>query len=134
MKTMNVVKSLITVLILTVTTACSDDDKDTNNSVPDSRNVKYEITGNATGTFDATYITGSNTGANAIPTSLPWTKEIVAQAGNYVAQLNCSVTGATPGKTITAKIYVGGVLKKEQTETVQANGIAIIVGLQYALK
>ncbi len=96
-----------------------------------SRDVKYEVTGNATGTFDVIYITGSNTGANAVPTALPWTKEIVAQAGPIAVGLNASVSGATPGKTITAKIYVGGVVKKEQTETVQANGIAIIAGLQY---
>lgn len=128
---MNLFKTVLTILIIAFATSCSNDD---NNTTADSRNIKYELTGNATGTYDVVYITGSNTGASAIPTTLPWTKEIVAQSGPFAATMNCSVSGATPGKTITAKIYVGGVVKKEQTETVKADGTAIIVGLQYLLK
>ncbi len=109
--------------------------KDKDEPTPsDSRTVKYEITGNATGTFDATYITGSGAGANEIPTSLPWSKEVVMQTGISGVLFNCAVIGATPGKTITSKINVGGVVKKEQTATVQSDGTAIIAGLSYTLK
>jgi GMP synthase-like glutamine amidotransferase len=119
-------------MVLGEAISCS---KDKDSPKPtDSRNVKYEITGNATGTFDATYITGSGTGANEIPTSLPWSKEIVVQAGVTTVSINAAVIGATLGKTITAKIYVGGVEKKSQPATVQSNGTAIIAGLSYTLK
>lgn len=129
---MNVLKTALTILAVTFASSCSKDDDKT--SPADSRNVKYEISGNATGTFDATYITGSGSGANETPASLPWSKEIVVQNSVTTVTLNSAVIGATPGKTITAKIYVGGVVKKEQTETVQSNGTAIIAGLTYTLK
>ena len=135
MKTMNSLKTALLLSIFTLTMSCSKDDTGTPTPTPtDSRNVKYEVSGTATGTFDVTYITGSSSGSNAVPTSLPWTKEIVAPNGIFSPTINASVFGATPGKTLTAKIYVGGVVKKEQTEIVQSNGMAIIAGLQYILK
>lgn len=131
MKTINVLKTALTILVITFATSCSKDDV---NTPADSRNVKYEITGNATGTFDATYITASGSGTNETPTSLPWSKEIIVQNSVTTVSFNAAVIGATPGKTITAKIFVGGVVKKEQTATVQSNGTAIIAALTYTLK
>lgn len=125
----------LTLLIITVVTILVSCSKDNDSPVSaDSRNIKYEITGNATGTFDATYITGSGSGANETPTALPWSKEIVLQSGITTVTINSAVIGATPGKTITTKIYVGGVVKNSETATVQANGTAIIAGLRYTLK
>ncbi|WPR70358.1 MmpS family transport accessory protein [Flavobacterium sp. NG2] len=137
MKTMNLLKTGISFMTFALLLSCSKDDANSNDnaSTPtDSRNVKYEVSGTATGTFDVTYITGSSSGSNAVPSALPWTKEIVAPNGFFAPTINASVFGATPGKTLTAKIYVGGVVKKEQTEIVQSNGMAIIGGLQYSLK
>ncbi len=131
MKKMNGLKTVLTILVITFATSCTKDDDKTS---ADSRNVKYEITGNATGTFDATYITGSGSGANEIPASLPWSKEIVVQNSVTTVTFNSAVIGATPGKTITSRIYVGGVVKKEETATVQSNGTAIIAALSYTLK
>lgn len=134
---MNVLKTIISILTLTLLLSCSKDDNDTkgnNGTTPDSRNIKYEVSGNALGTYDVTYITGAGSGSNAVPTILPWTKEIVAPEGSFAPTINASVYSGTPGKTITSKIYVGGVVKKEQTEIVQSNGIAVIGGLQYILK
>lgn len=134
MKTISFFKLGLVVFLLSFLSSCGDDDNGTTTPTSDSREVKYEVTGNAVGTYDVIYITGSNTGASAIPTSLPWTKDIVAQPGSFAATMNASVSGATPGQTLTARIYVGGVVKKEQTETVQSNGIAIIGSLQYVLQ
>lgn len=128
---MSVLKTALTILVVIFASSCSKDDDNT--STADSRNVKYEITGNAIGTYDATYITGSGSGANEIPASLPWSKEIVVQNSLIPVSFSSAVIGATPGKTITAKIYVGGVVKKEQTATVQSDGRAIIAGLTYTL-
>jgi len=134
MKTVNVLKTVVIIMVLGLAMSCSKDKNKDSPKPTDSRNVKYEITGNATGTFDATYITGSATGANAKPTSLPWSKEEVFQAGNNIPTISSAVIGATPGKTITAKIYVGGVEKIAQSATVQADGTAIIASLRYTLK
>lgn len=136
MKAKLFLKTGLFLFLTTLVLSCSksDDNPITPAPATDSREVRYEVTGNATGIFEIIYITGSNTGAAAIPTSLPWTKDIVAQPGPFAATINATVSGATPGKTITARIYVGGVLKKEQTETVLANGAAIIGSLQYVLK
>lgn len=112
--------------------SCSKDDDDNKSS--DSRNVRYEITGNATGNFDATFITGSGAASNETPTTIPWSKEVVMQNGNNSVSFSAGVGGATPGKTITTKIYVGGVEKKSETATVQPNGIAVIASLSYTLK
>lgn len=130
MKTINVIKTVLSLLILTLTLSCSKDDNET---PIESRIIKYEVSGTATGTFDITFITGSGSGSNAVTSALPWTREIVAPEGFFAPTINASVFGATPGKTLTAKIYVGGVVKKEQTEIVQSNGMAIIGGLQYIL-
>ena len=124
----------LTIAIITVFTILVSCSKDDNPISGDSRKIKYEITGNATGTFDATYITGSGSATSEAPTALPWSKEIVLQAGITTVLINSAVTGAIPGKTITTKIYVGGVEKKSETSTVQSNGTAIIAGLTYTLK
>ena len=124
--------TLTIITVFTILVSCNKDDD--NPITADSRKIKYEITGNATGTFDATYITGSGSGTNEVPTALPWSKEIVLQSGFNSVLINSAVTGATPGKTITTKIYVGGVEKKSETATVQSNGTAIIAGLSYTLK
>ncbi|MBN8641217.1 MAG: hypothetical protein J0L86_05325 [Flavobacteriales bacterium] len=131
MKTDSLSKLLV-VFLISFLSSCSDDDSQ--NNTPNSREVKYELTGNAVGTFNISYVTGSNTGAGAVPTALPWSKDEVAQQGSFVATMTAVVYGANPGQTITAKIYVGGVVKKEQTETVQSNGSAVISSLQYVLQ
>ena len=124
--------SLFSIIGFGLLTSCSKNDD--NKNVKDSRTVKYEITGNAIGTYDAVYITGSATGASAIPTSLPWAKEEVMKEGNNMLSITTSVDGATPGQKFTAKIFVGGIEKNSQTETVQANGMAVISSLSYTLK
>lgn len=124
--------SLFMMITASALMSCSKNDDDTKPS--DSRTVKYEITGNATGTFDATYISASGAGANEAPTSIPWSKEVVIQNGVTGVIINSAVIGATPGKTITTKIYVGGVEKKSETATVQSNGTAVIAGLSYTFK
>nr|WP_294897571.1 MmpS family transport accessory protein [uncultured Pedobacter sp.] len=120
------------IAVFTILVSCSKNDD--NPTPADSRNIKYEITGNATGTFDVTYTTGSGSGTNEAPTSLPWSKEIVLQNDVNSVVINSAVIGATPGKIITTKIYVGGVERKSETATVQSNGTAIIAGLSYTIK
>lgn len=125
---------LITCLIaITMLVSCKKDKDEPKNS--DSKNVKYELTGTARGSYDVTYMTGSGSATVVQPTALPWTKEIVVTVDNLSVGFSAVVFGATPGTTITGKIYVGGVEKKvSEPATVQADGRAIIGGLNYLLK
>jgi hypothetical protein len=120
-------------MAFTMLVSCKKDKDEPKSS--DSRNVRYELTGTARGTYDVTYITGAGSGTNEKPTSLPWTKDIVVTVDNLGVGFSAAVLGATPGTTITGKIYVGGVEKKASPPaTVQADGTAIIGGLSYVLK
>lgn len=106
------------------TTSCSSDNDSGTNPPPagGSRDVKYEVTGNATGSFNTTYFTESGAGTFEMFSSLPWSKEMTMQPSVSAIGFNVTVSGATPGQTITAKIYVGGVVKREGTATVATNG------------
>lgn len=134
MKTTIFFKIVTIFLILVIIASCNEENHNPSPLPADSRNIKYEITGNATGTFDTTIIAASGSGLNETPKSLPWSKEIIAQAGVNILSFNAIVIGATPGKTITAKLFVGGVVKNEQTEIVKSDGMAIIAGLIYVLR
>lgn len=134
MKNSILILSLLLIMGITLLTSCGKDD-DNNNDAKDSRNVRYELTGTARGNFDITLISGDGSGTIEKPTTLPWTKEIVAAAGTQAVGFTAAVVGATPGTTITARIFVGGVEKKvSQPATVQSDGIAIIGGFNYVLK
>ncbi|WP_310556669.1 MmpS family transport accessory protein [Flavobacterium sp.] len=129
----SILKSVLLLFTVITFSSCSNSDNNSNNPPSGSRNVKYEITGNAIGTFDATYANGSGQAANEMPLTIPWSKDVIFQSNVTTASISSAVTGATAGQTITTKIFVGGVVKKEQTATVQANGAAIIPALTYVL-
>lgn len=106
--------------------SCSSDSNGGSSNPPVSREVKYEVTGNAAGNFQVTYFTATGSATNESFTSIPWSKEVTMQNDVAAIAFNASVSGATPGQTITAKIYVGGVVKREGTSVVQNNGIAVV--------
>jgi hypothetical protein len=134
-------KNLIVKLILgcvissSLLVSCSKKNETPNPSPADSRNVKYEITGNAIGGLDLIYtIANGNGGTGAPSANLPFVKEVVIEPGVTSVSFYCALLGDTPGKTITAKIYVGGVLKKEGTAITDANGDAVIPKMTYTFK
>lgn len=117
--------------LFSLSSCSSDSDGGSGNPTPVSRDVKYEVTGNATGNFQVTYFTATGSATNESFTSIPWSKQLTIQNNVPAITFNASVNGATPGQTITAKIYVGGVVKREGTSIVQSNGIAVIVLQSY---
>ena len=121
----SILKTLAIVLTLAFTAVSCSSDNDENNSAPASREVKYEITGNFTGTASVTYSEKGGNVLNEDLTTLPWTKEFTAEAKSMGASLSASGYGGVAGQTLTGKIYIGGKLENELTA--KANGEGIIV-------
>ncbi|MCR4032964.1 MULTISPECIES: MmpS family transport accessory protein [Flavobacterium] len=114
---------LMLTLVFTFASCSSDDDK---GSGTNSRDVKYEITGNYTGTLSTTYFEKGGNVLNEDITKLPWTKEFTAEAKSLGASINASGYGGTAGQTLTGKIYVGGKLQNELTATATSDGIIVL--------
>jgi len=115
--------AIVMTLAFTAVSCSSDDDKGSANN---SRDVKYEITGNYTGTLSTTYFEKGGNALNEDITKLPWTKEFTADAKSLGASLSASGYGGTPGQTLTGKIYVGGKLQNELTATATNDGIIVL--------
>jgi len=127
----SILKTLAIVLTLAFTAvSCSSDDND-NNSAPASRDVKYEITGNYTGTLSTTYFEKGGNALNEDITQLPWTKEFTAEAKSLGASINASGYGGAAGQTLTGKIYIGGKLENELTATATNDGIIVLALTPY---
>ncbi len=123
---------LISILLLTALQfSCSNDAPKPNAPSPivTSRDVKYEVTGTAAGQFTnigIIYLDANGTAATEDTPSLPWFKNVVIDKSVRAITLNVSVSNAQQGQLITAKIIVGGVVKRDYTATVASNGIATI--------
>lgn len=102
--------------------SCSSDDNNNGTPAPTaiSRNVKYTVTGTATGDFSITYVTATGGGIHETYAALPYTKEFTAQSNVSSVSFTCGVTGAVPGQTMVAKIFIGGELKRETSGVVDA--------------
>ncbi|HKG08058.1 MAG TPA: hypothetical protein VKB19_16460 [Pedobacter sp.] len=87
--------------LLTIFTSCSKDkDKD---DAPGklSRTIRYEVTGNFTGNFYASYTTSGGGTNNEQVMSLPWTKEITYEQNVVAATIVLSGAGGTVGQQAT---------------------------------
>ncbi|WP_125717812.1 MmpS family transport accessory protein [Flavobacterium ustbae] len=125
----SILKTLAIVLTLAFTAvSCSsdNDDNDNNGGSNNSRDVRYEITGNYTGTLSATYFEKGGNALNEDVTKLPWTKEFTAEAKSMGASLSASGYGGAAGQTLTGKIYIGGKLENELTATANSEGIIVL--------
>lgn len=100
-------KKLVIACLMAFTTLVSckkDKDKEPNNT---SRTLRYEVTGNFTGSLIVSYTTASGGTANDQVT-LPWNKEITF-AGNVTAAIVAlSGSGGTAGQKVTLITKRGG--------------------------
>ncbi|MGV3695800.1 MmpS family transport accessory protein [Flavobacterium sp.] len=113
--------------------SCSSDGG-SGNPPADSRQVKYEVTATTGGSFNVIYFTATGSATPENFTAVPWTKEVTMQSNVQAVTFNASVANATPGQTITSKVYVGGVVKRQGTSTVQANGTAFVALQPYTFQ
>jgi hypothetical protein len=88
-----------------------------------SKNVKYEIVGQFTGSIQVTYhdnVSGSNVVNNA---SAPWSIEL--QYGSEVTEVGIEAIGyvtGNPGQTITFNIYINNTLVRTHTSVSDRSG------------
>lgn len=101
-----------TTAIALVTTLCvffscnSDEQKPQNTS----RTLRYELTGNFTGSnMTAAYTTPSGGTASEQITALPWSKEITYNATVGGASLAVTGGGGTAGQKVTLVVKIGGI-------------------------
>jgi len=94
-------------MVLAIFVSCKkDSDKKPDNS---SRTIRYDMTGNFTGSaLIASYTTAGGGTDNDPITSLPWTKEITYATNVTAAIIAISGNGGVPGQKVTLVIKRGG--------------------------
>lgn len=122
----SILKTFAIVLTLAFTAFSCSSDNDDKGSGNNSRDVRYEITGNYSGKTSVTFFEKGGNVLNEDLTKLPWTKEFTADAKSLGASLNASGYGGVAGQTLTGKIYVGGKLENELTATATSDGIIVL--------
>lgn len=85
--------------------SCSKDEDDGNTS----RVLKYEVTGNFTGSLIASYTTTSGSTANETITSLPWKKEITYASTVTAANIAITGNGGITGQQVVIVIKRGSI-------------------------
>lgn len=96
---------IATLTVFTILVSCKkDSDEKPNNT---SRTIKYEVTGNFTGTLTASYTTASGGTANDQIT-LPYNKEINYASNVTAAIIALSGGGGIAGQKVTLVIKRGG--------------------------
>lgn len=113
--------------IVTILLSCSKDD----DSTPSSRVVKYEVTGNFSGTLDATYILANGGGTNEVISSIPWIKEITYASTVPSIGILVGGFGGNASQTITVKIFVGGEEISSTPETANSDGTIVVDSPDY---
>lgn len=123
MYTKSILNTLFLFIVFVSISSCSKDSDQVNEPV--NRDVKYELSGTASGQFariSVIYFDASGTAQSESSVTLPWSKSVIINNNVPAITLQTAVSNATPGQTITAKIIVGGVVKRQETATVKANG------------
>lgn len=93
--------------VLTVFASCNNDDD--NEPQNKSRTLRYELTGNFSGSnIIAAYTTASGGTVTEQITSLPWNKEITFDSNVGGANMVVSGAGGTSGQQVTLVIKKGG--------------------------
>lgn len=128
----SILKTLAIVLTLAFTVGSCSSDDDNDNKPGASRDVKYELTGNFTGEFSAIYFDKGGNPLNEDVTKLPWTKELTVDSDVNGITFSASGYGGVKDQTLTAKIYVGGVVVKESTAKANNDGIIVVTLVPYA--
>jgi hypothetical protein len=101
--------------------SCNDDDAPVS-----SREIRFEVSGNFTGTLDATYTTAGGSAVNEDITSLPWVKNITYQTSVPAISILVGGSGGSAGQSITVKVFAGGKEVRSETATANNDGIVVI--------
>ena len=107
--------------------SCSEDDS----SPAKSRDIKFEVTGNFTGTLSVTYVNATGGGANESIPSLPWNKAITYAATVPSTALSVGGTGGAAGQTVRVKVFAGGTLISDSPGVADASGMVVVAAPTY---
>jgi len=107
--------------------ACSKDEPEPIKSL----NIKFEVTGNFSGTIDATYITAGGGATNESLLSLPWTKSIIYESTVSGTTITLGGGGGAAGQTLTVKVFAGGSIISETSGVANSSGIIVIASPTY---
>lgn len=122
----------IFITILSVFLSCSSDD---DNPAPQSRNIKYEITGNYSGRLTVAFSDESGNSQTINVSSLPWSKSVTIENDVSAIALAAGNSGVnnpgSSGETITLKIYRNEEMVEESTTVATDNGF-IELGISYS--
>lgn len=127
---MNTIKSsraVSFILISLFLIACDNDDA----KPVKSRQIKFEVTGNFSGTIDATYITASGGGSNEVIPSLPWTKSITYSSSVPSTAITVGGTGGLPAQNLLIKVFAGGSLVSETSGVANSSGMVVVASPVY---
>ncbi|MFV0378532.1 MAG: MmpS family transport accessory protein [Mangrovibacterium sp.] len=126
--------AMAVVFLGTVLFSCGKDDDDT--PTPDSRVVKYELTGTYSGTLLVSYTNADGETQLVDKVTLPWSKEVTVKAGPVTVGVGASseTTGfGAAGQTLTGTLSVGGVVKKTTTVNSLSTGYIALSNIAYVL-
>ncbi|UNY98548.1 MmpS family transport accessory protein [Zhouia spongiae] len=122
--------AVILAVVLVFTSCSSDDD-----SSPQPRNIKYEITGNYSGRLTVAFSDESGNSQTISINSLPWSKSLSIDSDVSAIALAAGNSGVDnpgeTGETITLKIYRNEETAKESTAPATDNGF-IELGISYS--
>lgn len=105
--------------------SCKDDKSSDPTPAPAGRDVKYEITGNYSGSFTIVYGDKDGSYETIQVNSLPWTVSFTVDPGTPAAGFAANGTSGKPGvkgQTATAKIYINGSVVKTSNSTTNDDG------------
>lgn len=112
---------LTTALLFFITFAsCNNDNDDSTSSTP--RVIRYEVTGNFTGSMFASYTTANGGTANDPVSSLPWNKEITYNNSVTAAIIAFSGNGGVAGQQLTIIVKRGSSQLSSTTATAGSSG------------
>lgn len=104
--------------------SCSgDDDNGPGNN--NARDMKYEITGNYSGSLNVIYTDEGGSQQLIEISSLPWSKSLTVNNDVPIVVLGAGVNSSNPGnegETVTFKIYRNNEVVAESTHTAISNG------------
>lgn len=120
--------------MLTLLYSCSSGSDD--NPSANSRVVKYELTGTYSAPLQVIYTNEDGITQSIDDVTLPWSKEVTVKAGVVTVGLSSSfqtVDATMAGRTLTGKIFVGGLEKQSSSVIANSSGAIVLSALVHAL-
>jgi len=127
MRSAKYLKVISIVIFLWLGVSCSEDDS----SPAKSRDIKFEVTGNFTGTLSATYVNATGGGANESIPALPWNKTLTYASTVPSTGLSVGATVGVAGQTIRVKVFAGGTLISDTPGVADASGMLVVASPTY---